>query len=305
MSRIYEDLVDKFRSLQCNFKNVLEENKTNEVALTIENFPHCNLNTSKDSLLKCAVLVILFRFRYRFHILLTIRSFKMNSFPGELCFPGGKFDENFDRTFEDTALREAEEEINLKKDNVKVICQLCPFVSPIGHYIVPVLCILKHSNEQANDKFEDTMEVVKNLSHNPDEVESIFWVPFDYFLDYEKLPERIHRLPSSYHLDKSLISFVEQFKLNKQNFARVLINFEDELFVNNVKPNTSFLYGINATILMLTISTVEPDLWSHLKASLQFSVDRVEDYAQAIRFISYILYLDNLIKKSNKIKSKM
>jgi len=109
----------------------------------------------------------------------------------------------------------------------------------------------------------------------------------------------------SYNLDKSLLSLVEKFNLNKHNFARVLINFDDELFVNNLKPNTQFLYGINATILILTLSKIEPYLWNQLRFILQFSVDQVEDYVQAIRFISYILYLDNLMKKANNIKSKL
>ncbi len=42
---------------------------------------------------------------------------------GQPCFPGGK-EELYDHCLEDTALREAEEEINLKREDVKIVTVL-------------------------------------------------------------------------------------------------------------------------------------------------------------------------------------
>ncbi|XP_074644940.1 peroxisomal coenzyme A diphosphatase NUDT7-like [Tubulanus polymorphus] len=60
-------------------------------------------------------------------VLLTKRS-KNISRPGEICFPGGRFDDTSDKCFLDTALREAREEIGLSPDSVDVICEFVPFL---------------------------------------------------------------------------------------------------------------------------------------------------------------------------------
>lgn len=47
-----------------------------------------------------------------------------------MCFPGGKRDPK-DRDDVDTALREAEEEIGLKPDDVQVVCTLFPIINKV------------------------------------------------------------------------------------------------------------------------------------------------------------------------------
>ena len=54
---------------------------------------------------------------------------------GQVCFPGGKV-ESGDTSFEDTALREAAEEIGLNKKIVKIIGKLTPLYIPVSNYIV-------------------------------------------------------------------------------------------------------------------------------------------------------------------------
>ena len=71
-----------------------------------------------------AVLVPLFEADGEARVILTKRPETMPSHQGEIAFPGGKFDPAVDTSLRDTALREAEEEIGLRRDEVEVIAEL-------------------------------------------------------------------------------------------------------------------------------------------------------------------------------------
>ena len=93
---------------------------------------------------------------------------------GQTCFPGGTEDTT-DSSLIETALREAEEEINLVRTNVEVICTLPPQYTTLSGLtiVTAVIALLKCTPDQLN------------LSPNPHEVESFFWVPLEVFLDLQ------------------------------------------------------------------------------------------------------------------------
>lgn len=73
---------------------------------------------------------------------------------GQVSFPGGKMDEA-DATVIETALREAEEEVNIKPQEVKVIGQLTNLYIPPSNFLVhPVLGILERQPVLMPDKHE-------------------------------------------------------------------------------------------------------------------------------------------------------
>lgn len=74
-----------------------------------------------------AVLVPLFRHgeREEAHVVLTRRRSDLRRHAGEISFPGGRRDPQ-DRALEDTALREAEEEIGLERSQVTLLGALTP-----------------------------------------------------------------------------------------------------------------------------------------------------------------------------------
>lgn len=86
---------------------------------------------------------------------------------GQIAFPGGKFEES-DYDIIATALREAEEEVGISKNAVKIIGQLSDlFVPPSNFIISPVVAISDFKPDFIPDK---------------NEVAEIFTVPLNFFL---------------------------------------------------------------------------------------------------------------------------
>ncbi|RNA06808.1 coenzyme A pyrophosphatase [Brachionus plicatilis] len=305
MVNLYESVRQKFSNYDCKTNHMgIDQN----VPITLDGFPHCQLGINVDRLKKCAVLIILFRKNKQFNILFTIRSSVLRAYPGEICFPGGKFDASFDRDLEDTAFRETYEEIGLSKKNFDLVCQLCPFVSPVGHFLVPFICILK--KDSGEEPYEDTCEIVNSLEPNPNEVESIFYLPFSYILDLNCTNERISVLkvpfewPKTLNNMKKLIS--KRFDFFNGYLNRIFINLDDGLFEPNKLPANTVLYGINATVILFVILITQNESQFSFKVEDNFYLNSktVNEYLKLIRFASFILYRNYLIEKK-KLMSKI
>ena len=121
-----------------------------------------------------AVLVVLFLKNNDWHVLLTVRSANLSKHAGEVAFPGGKQD-SADFSIKETALREANEEVNLKSDDVEIVGCFEPIVTRFGMEVHPVIGFVKSSDN------------IQRLIPNEDEVASIFSVPLRQFLFSERL----------------------------------------------------------------------------------------------------------------------
>ncbi|KLO08645.1 hypothetical protein SCHPADRAFT_944291 [Schizopora paradoxa] len=120
-----------------------------------------------------AVLVGLFVGRQGdLYVLLNQRSHTLRSYAGDTSLPGGKVEEK-DRSIEDTARREAFEEIGLPLDKRKVplLCILEPFLIGNASVVTPVVVLI----------LDPTLRPVLNGA----EVESLFSHPLKGFLDTE------------------------------------------------------------------------------------------------------------------------
>ena len=104
-----------------------------------------------------------------YSLLLTSRSSKLRTHKGEMSFPGGRFDPEKDKTLQDTALRETQEEIGIKPENVKIIGRLDDFPTITGYVIRPFIGIL-------------LKPIRSQLKINIDEVENVIEVPISHFL---------------------------------------------------------------------------------------------------------------------------
>ena len=121
----------------------------------------------KLNFLEASVLIPILTFKQDLEILLTQRSVNLKNHPGQISFPGGK-KEKFDRSPVETALRETEEEVGLNRQLVEIIASLPTHKTATGFIIRPYIGIVSQS-------FQETLQC--------DEVDEIFTVPFDHFLN--------------------------------------------------------------------------------------------------------------------------
>jgi 8-oxo-dGTP pyrophosphatase MutT (NUDIX family) len=90
-----------------------------------------------------AVLIPLFEREGAVHAWLVRRAQGLRSHSGQVAFPGGKRDAD-DESLLTTALREAEEEIGLARDEVDVVGPLDDLVTITGYTITPFVGWVRH-----------------------------------------------------------------------------------------------------------------------------------------------------------------
>ncbi len=117
-----------------------------------------------------AVLVPLVEKDGELHILYEVRAESLKKQPGEVCFPGGRIEN--DEPAEECAVRETSEELNVKKSDVRVIAQM-DFLHTYSNFtLYSLLGVIDY-------------EVVSRAEVNPDEVKEIFLVPVSFFAENE------------------------------------------------------------------------------------------------------------------------
>jgi 8-oxo-dGTP pyrophosphatase MutT (NUDIX family) len=118
-----------------------------------------------------AVLVPIFRRDGEWHLLLTRRSDLVGSHKGQISFPGGR-QEPGDSSLLMTALREAEEEVGLKPEDVRVLGALDDTVTLATDRITPFLGVIPQPYP---------------FRFDPAEVAYLLDVPVRSFLEPERL----------------------------------------------------------------------------------------------------------------------
>lgn len=113
-----------------------------------------------------AVLVALIERPKGLSLLLTLRTQHLRKHAGQIALPGGRSEPG--ETPWQTALREAQEEVGLDPALVDVAGLSEPFWARTGYLITPVVGFV-HPD--------------LSLSLNPDEVDEVFEVPFDFVMD--------------------------------------------------------------------------------------------------------------------------
>ena len=92
-----------------------------------------------------AVLALLFPKNNEPHVLLTLRNSYKGVHSKQVSFPGGKR-EKIDKSFEQTALRETEEEVGISPKSIKVIGKLTEvYIPPSGFLVHPFVGVTSFS----------------------------------------------------------------------------------------------------------------------------------------------------------------
>ncbi len=108
-------------------------------------------------------------------VLLTLRASHLRAHSGQVAFPGGKIEPG--EAAQETALREAEEEIGLERRFIEPLGWLDPYLTGTGYRIAPLVALV---------------EPGFTLTISADEVADAFETPFAYLMnpDNHLLQER-------------------------------------------------------------------------------------------------------------------
>lgn len=115
-----------------------------------------------------AVLIPLIFDDGQWKIIYEFRAMDLKRQPGEISFPGGRVEKG--ESFKQAAVRETMEELMINRKNINLIGELDYLVSN-GNYTIYCFMGLITGLE------------LKDIKPNPDEVDHIFTVPLDFFLD--------------------------------------------------------------------------------------------------------------------------
>ena len=113
---------------------------------------------------------------------------------GEVSFPGGGFDAENDKNYQETAIRETCEELGLKSSDITIHKQFDTVVVPHGNMIFTFL------GEIDSNAF-------KRIEVNHKEVEYVFTVPLNWFLENE---------PEIYHTRSQMFPYIIDDNGDKQ-----------------------------------------------------------------------------------------
>ncbi|MBC8591217.1 NUDIX hydrolase [Wansuia hejianensis] len=144
---------------------------------------------SIEPMAKFAVLLPLIKIGDQWELIFEFRAKTLKSQPGEVSFPGGKVEEG--ESFKETAIRETMEELHIKEENIHILGELDYLISYAN---LEIHCFLGTISGVNVDK----------ISPNPSEVDHIFTVPLDYFLEVE---------PKAYYLSLETM-YNEEFPYN-------------------------------------------------------------------------------------------
>lgn len=89
-----------------------------------------------------AVLIPLTWFDDEWHLLYTRRTDKVDTHKGQVSFPGGACDPG-EQTPEQTALREADEEVGIQPKDVRLLGRLSPMITITSFRVTPVVGIVQ------------------------------------------------------------------------------------------------------------------------------------------------------------------
>jgi 8-oxo-dGTP pyrophosphatase MutT (NUDIX family) len=158
---------------------------------------------------RSAIIIPIINVGGEVQVLFEVRSKKLNSQPGDICFPGGKIDDG--EAPKVAALREISEELGVS--NIEIINELDTVVRFDGIIIHPFVGVIEDVNE---------------ININKDEVDHIFLVPLDYLINHKYLEVsskiKIDR-PKDFPYD--LIVNKENYKFREAGYRSLFYKYED------------------------------------------------------------------------------
>ncbi|MDY3203863.1 MAG: CoA pyrophosphatase [Arcobacter sp.] len=163
--------------------------KKDNLKKLVSNLPkHPNV-LGRHRFFNSAVLIPLVKIKGEYHLLFQKRAAHIRQ-GGDICFPGGGFEEGVDKDFKDTALRETFEELGILKKDIKVLGQLDTYVAPIGAVIESFVARVKK-------------KAYKNMKIDHNEVEKTIVIPISFFKEHEAKEYTLAHEIQPYKIDEN------------------------------------------------------------------------------------------------------
>ena len=145
--------------------------QSSEIQILAGSLPRRPGILGKDRFFNAAVLIPLLERDGELHFLFQKRAADIRQ-GGEVCFPGGEHEPQRDVECKETALREAEEELGISRQEITLLGPLDTLVSPRG---ITVDSFLSLAHIQGPE----------DLSPDPREVERVFTLPVSWFENHD------------------------------------------------------------------------------------------------------------------------
>jgi len=127
----------------------------------------------EDTSLKAGVLILFYPWKNRLHLVLTRRTARVDFHQKQISFPGGRQERG--ESFEQAALREAQEELEIVPESIRLLGKLTPlYIPPSNYCIYPVV-----ATTSARPDFRPFVQ----------EVAEVIEMPLDHLLD----PKNVRR----------------------------------------------------------------------------------------------------------------
>jgi 8-oxo-dGTP pyrophosphatase MutT (NUDIX family) len=133
-----------------------------------------SIDTGRIDYIHSAVLIPLFKDNGEHMVLLTKRSINVEHHKGQMSFPGGAVEEN-DRSFMETALREAHEEVGLLKKDVTILGQIDDKLTLVSNFVI--------------HPFVGMFPYPYDFRINSEEVHSLVKVPLSLFISTHSIED--------------------------------------------------------------------------------------------------------------------
>ncbi|PLY10323.1 MAG: CoA pyrophosphatase [Arcobacter sp.] len=202
----------------------------------ITNLPKYPGVMGRDRFFNSAVLIPFVKIKGQYFILFQKRAAGIKQ-GGDICFPGGGFEEGIDKNFKDTALRETNEELGIAKKDIKIIGQLDTMVASFGTIVEPFVGLIKK-------------KAIKNMKLDKNEVENTYLIPLDYFKKNEPDIYNLRTEVKPYHIDehgnKEVYFPVDKLKL-PETYQKPWGNKKHKVYVYKYKKRV--IWGLTAVIL--------------------------------------------------------
>ncbi|WP_349408971.1 CoA pyrophosphatase [Pseudalkalibacillus sp. SCS-8] len=187
-----------------------------------------------DKRLQFSILIPMIKKNDGLHVLFEVRAKKMRRQPGEICFPGGRVDQQ-DKSVQETAVREAIEELRIDRPAITHVYPFDYMISPFGMLLNTFVGFLDCDETK--------------LDPNPAEVDEIFTVPLSFFTDH---PPEVHKIQFQVKPNEDfpfdLIPGGEDYNWSTREF--------DEYFY---KYDGKVIWGLTARVLFYFVQMIKKE----------------------------------------------